>query len=557
MRLFWCFLLLLLLVAAGFSAPAAAPERPRLVLLLVMDQFRQEYLTRHRAAFVPGGFNLLLERGAVFANCHYPYATTLTAPSHAVIATGAYPNATGIIGNEWFDRASARYTTCDGDHTEKLLGTVPASPGASPRWLIGSTLADELRLATGGQARVLSISPKGRSAILLSGTSANAAYWFDTKTVHAISSTYYMKELPAWVQQFNAANWAERYAGKPWLPVGNPKGEPFLVFPEAAGPGQRQELAEQIIDSPFAIEIQFALARAAVEKEKLGGGPATDLLALSLSSIDEVGHIFGPDAPRTRDTILRADRALAEFFRFLDGRIGLNKVWIALSADHGIAPLPEVAHKFRLSAGRLSHQTVVQKVESKLNQAYGVSPGQPAGGTEEKWVVYYSPPHLYLNQERIRKHQLDGAQVSRRAAEALLELEGIGAVFTRAELAGCRPGTDLPGKICLAYHFERGGDLFVVFQPYWMHELSDHPKGTWHGTHYSYDTHVPLILWGAPFRAGTYYTPASPADLPVTLAAALGINTPPLAVGRILAEALQTGANNSQSEIRNRKSAIQ
>jgi len=550
-KLGWLFLLFLLAPLA--AAPAPTPERPRLVLLLVMDQFRQEYLVRHRASFTSGGFNLLLERGAVFANCHYAYATTLTAASHAVIATGAYPNATGIIGNEWFDRASGRHTTAERDPREKLLGAESASPGVSPHWLIGSTLADELRLAGGGQARVISISPKARSAVLLGGMGANAAYWFDGKTVHAVSSTYYMDELPSWVLEFNAENRAEQYAGKPWVPVDNPKGEPFLVFPKAAGPSERQELAEQIIDSPFAMEIQFALARAAVEKEKLGSGRATDLLALSLSSIDEVGHILGPDAPGTRDTILRADRAVADFLRFLDRRIGLANVWVAFSADHGIAPLPEVAQQYRLRAGRVSRQTVVEQIESKLNQAYAVSPGQPAGGAEEKWVVYYSPPHLYLNQKRIRQRRLDAAQVARRAAEALLELEGIGAVFTRAELAGCRGGTDLLGKVCLAYYFERGGDLFVVFQPYWMHELSDHPKGTWHGTHYSYDTHVPLLLWGAPFRAGIYYTPSSPADLSVTLAAALGINAPPLATGRVLAEALQPAANNSKSQIRNPK----
>ncbi|MGH8245825.1 MAG: alkaline phosphatase family protein, partial [Gammaproteobacteria bacterium] len=196
------------------SLAAAPTERPRLVLVLMLDQFRQEYMVRYRAQFVPGGFRYLLERGAVFANCNYPYTSTLTAPGHAVIATGAYPNAHGVIGNEWFDRASGRETKADRDVNEKLVGTPPDSPGASPHWLIGSTLADELRLATTGRSRAIGISPKGRSAILMVGKSANAAYWFDNATLHAISSTFYMKELPGWVRRFNAQDWAAKYASK-------------------------------------------------------------------------------------------------------------------------------------------------------------------------------------------------------------------------------------------------------------------------------------------------------------------------------------------------------
>ncbi len=539
-------LALVFLVPTLFSAPATGPQRPRLVLLLVMDQFRQEYLVRHRASFVPGGFNLLLERGAVFSNCHYLYASTLTAPGHTVIATGSYPNASGIIGNEWFDRASGRYTTAERDPAEKLLGAEKASPGASPRWLIGSTLADELRLATGGQGRVISISGKARSAILPGGKGANAAYWFEEDTLYAISSSYYAKDLPGWVKQFNAQNWAEQSSGKPWGPADRPNAEPFTTFPKATDAAERRKLARAVTESPFATDAQFALARAAVENEKLGSGPATDLLALSVSAIDKVGHDFGADSPRTRDTILRADRAIAEFLRFLDSRIGLDHVWIGFSADHGIAPMPEVAQQVRLDAGRVPNQAVVRKIETTLSQVYrasqagdsGASAGGASNSAAEKWVENYSVPHLYLNQAVIRKRQLDSAEVARRAADAVLELGSFAAVFTRAELAGCRPGPDLLGKVCLSYHQERGGDLYLVFKPFWMYELSDNPKGVAHGTPYSYDTHVPLILFGAPFRAGAYYAPASPADLAVTLAAALGINAPALATGRVLAEAL-------------------
>ncbi len=536
-------LFLLFLVPGLWSATAAAAERPRLVLLLVMDQFRQEYLTRHGPSFVPGGYHLLLERGAVFANCHYPYSSTLTAPGHAVIATGAYPNTHGIIGNEWFDRASGERTTAERDPAEKLLGAESAWPGASPHWLLGSALADQLRLATGGRGRVISIAPKARAAILPGGKSANAAYWLEANTVYAISSTYYMKELPAWVQQFNAQNWAERYAGQPWVPVDNPKGEPFLTFPQATTAAERRKLGRLVTDSPFLTDIQFALARAAVENENLGSGDSTDLLALSVSAIDLVGHHFGPDSPRTRDTILRTDRAISEFLRFLDGRIGLHHIWMAMTADHGIAPLPEVAREVRLDAGRVANKDVARQIESALNKAY--NSGASVAEKPEKWVENYSVPHLYLNQALIARRRLDPAEVARRAGDALLEMAGFAAVFTRWELAGCRADPDLLGKVCLSYHQKRGGDLYLVFKPFWMYELLDDPQGTSHGTPYSYDTHVPLIFVGAPFRPGTYYTAASPADLAATMAAALGMDAPALASGRVLAEALANPQSNA------------
>ena len=563
-------LLLPLLVIVAAPAQAARREQPRLILLVVMDQFRQDYLARFRSAFlkaapsgaagqkavspggsvVSGGLNLLLEGGAVFANCHYRHAVTVTAPGHATLATGASPNTHGIISNGWFDRVRGRYTTAGHDPATKLLGAKSASPGASPHWLIGSTLGDELRQATGGRARVISISYKARSAVFSVGKHATAAYWLDPKTLSAISSTYYMKELPGWVRGFNRQSWAEQYAGKRWTPVDRPNGKPFRIFPQAANSTERLKLVRAIRYSPFLTDIEFALARAAVEHEGLGRGLATDLLALSLSAIDLVGHVYGPDAPQTRDAILRADRNLAEFLRFLEQRIGLRHVWIALSADHGVAPMPEQARRKCLDAGRVSHQEVVQKVETRLRRLYGASPDSSSGAANQKWVVNYSVPQLYLNHALVRKHRLNPAKVAGRAADALLELHGLAAVFTRAELTGCGPGPELLGKVCLSYHPERGGDLYLVFKRYWMNELSAIPKATTHGSPYDYDTHVPLILWGRPFRAGTYEAPVSPADLPVTLSAALGIRAPSLASGHVLTEALRSETRNPKSEIR-------
>ena len=556
-------LLLLVLVA---PAQAARREQPRLILLVVMDQFRQDYLTRFRSAFlktapagaaglgsaspggsaVSGGLNLLLEDGAVFANCHYRHSVTVTAPGHATLATGASPNTHGIISNGWFDRVRGRYTTAGHDPATNLLGATSTSPGTSPRWLIGSTLGDELHRATKGRARVISISYKARSAVLAAGKQATAAYWLDPKTLSAISSNYYMRALPGWVRRLNVRDWAKQYGGKPWIPVDNPDGKPFLIFPKATNSAERMKLVRAIIYSPFLTDIEFALARAAVEHERLGRGPATDLLVLNTSAIDLVGHISGPDSPQTRDAILRADRGLAEFLQFLEERIGLRNVWIAFSADHGVAPIPELARQRGLDAGRVPRQKVVQRIESRLRQLYPASLDSNSTANP-KWVVGYPVPHLYLNQALIRERRLNPDEVARRAAEALLKLPGLAAVFTRAELIGCRPGPELPGKVCRSYHPDRGGDLYLVFKRYWMSGAAN-AKGTTHGSPYCYDTHVPLILWGHPFRAGTYEAPVSPADLPVTLAAALGIRAPSLATGRVLTEALKREIRNPKSD---------
>lgn len=526
---------------AQAAAPAAAAARkPRVILLIILDQFRQDFLEQHRASFVPGGFRLLLERGAVFENCNYLYSTTLTGPGHAVISSGSYPMSNGIVANSWYDRASRTVTTSDRDTSVKLLGAEKDAPGSSPHWLVGSAFSDELRMASGGRSRVLAIAAKARSAVLPGGKSANAAYWFDSDTLHAVSSTYYQKELPEWVKRFNARDHVADYAGKPWKPVDSAKAEPFQTFPQAADAAGRRGVAQRVYDSPFITDLEFALARAAVENEKLGSGAATDFLSISISATDFVGHIYGPDAPQTRDTILRADRDIAELLRFLDARLGLANVWVALTADHGVAPRAEFAKEYGLDAGRVADEQIVQAVEKALDQAYPA-----AVGRGEKWVRFYEFPYVFLNHERIAARRLNEAEATRHAAQALLDLPGIAAAFTPADLAGCQPSPELIGEVCRANYPPRAGNVYLVFKPYWIYDLKDAPKGTGHGTPYSYDTHVPLILMGSAFRAGSYYSAASPADLVVTLAAALGINRPALSTGQVLAEALSSAPSAS------------
>lgn len=528
------------------AAPApVAPKRPKLILLLIMDQFRQDFLERHRASFVPGGFRLLMDRGAVFENCNYLYSTTLTAPGHTVISTGSYPMNSGIIANGWYDRDSGRATTADRDDSVKLLGAQKDSPGSSPHWLVGSAFADELRLASAGRSRAIAISGKARSAVLPGGRGANAAYWIEANTLHAVSSTYYMKDLPEWVKEFNTRDRVAEFAGTQWKPVDNPKGEAFRTFGQITSTVSRRtagQVGQAVYDSPFVTGIEFALARAAVEHEKLGSGTASDFLSISVSATDFVGHEYGPDSAETRDTILRADRDIAEFLRFLDARIGLANVWVAFSADHGVVPRAEVARDYGLNAGRVADQQVLDKIESALGKAYS-----PAA-SGEKWVSFYEFPNVYLNHKLIAARNLDEAEAARRAARALLELPGFAAAFTAADLAGCQPSPELAGKVCRSFYPPRAGDIYLVFKPYWIYELKSAPTGTGHGSPYPYDTHVPLILMGGAFRPGAYYSAASPADIAVTLAAALGINAPVLSTGRALGEALAPAGTGRKAQ---------
>ncbi len=329
--------------------------RPKLILVLVIDQFRYDYLVRFRPQFVERGFNLLLS-GANFVNCRYDYATTATCPGHASLFTGAYPNIHGIIGNDWYDSSRGRKVYCVEDPDTKLVGGT-VGPGFSPRNLVGSTIGDELRIATDFQSKVIAIALKDRASVVPGGHTANAAYWYDAPTGDFVTSTYYMQAPPAWAARFNDAHPAQPYCGKPWQALpGTPGagGKTLKQFnAEANEPCPDGKFLDWLANTPFMNEIELAFAREAIRNEHLGRGPATDLLAVSLSVNDYVGHAFGPYSAEVADTTIRTDRYLADFFNDLDQLVGLDNVWIALAADHGVAPNPKV-HQGTPPRGRQS-----------------------------------------------------------------------------------------------------------------------------------------------------------------------------------------------------------
>lgn len=522
----------LLLTLWTVVCPAAA--RPKLVFLLVIDQFRADYLERFRPDFVPGGFNRLLTRGAVFANTNYDYASTSTAPGHATISTGAIPAAHGIISNRWYDRERKNHVTSVSDSNYKLVGVKSTAPGASPRNLVGSSLADEIRLASGGKSQVVGISLKDRSAILLAGKRPTAVFWFEPTTGRVVTSTYYGDALPAWSEEFNQKYGLANFPGREWRPLAAPpSASPLAIIQRLSPPVAEQQTGVDPDGSPFASESVLELARRAMREYKLGRGPATDFLSVSLSSNDYLGHYAGPDSPLVREMTLRTDRMLAEFFSFLDEQVGPGSFLLAFSADHGVAPLPEVLRERGMEGGRVSSKEVVTAIEEALAKAYG-------SAASEKWFVYDQAltelPDLYLNPTLLEKYKVGAEEVSHRAGVAALSVPGILAYFTAGQIAHGPISTVLARRVANSYFPGRSGDLLVVSKPFY-HWSPSSGRGTSHGSPWSYDTHVPLIFMGSGFRPGVYQTPATPADLAPTVAAVLGINPPAVATGRALAEA--------------------
>lgn len=526
----------LFLVPAGSKtgakpvAEAVSSRPPKLIVMLVIDQFPYKYLARFRPFFVEGGFNLLLS-GANFVDCRYDDAITATCPGHAALSAGAYSNITGIIGNEWYDRVVHQTVNCVEDDSTRLVGGA-AGPGRSPVRLIGDTFPDELRLATDFKSRVISISLKDRGAIIPGGHMANAAYWYDVATGHFVSSTYYLQELPPWVERFNAQAPASAYCDKSWQALPETPGADGKILEQSGlarnEPCPNRRFLEWLNSTPFMSEIQLKFAEQAIQEEHLGQGPATDLLALSLSENDHVGHQFGPYSPEVADMTIRTDHDLASFFEYLDRTVGLDNVWITLSADHGVAPSPRFIEEHHLGAGRADLAAIAASVNKALSVEFGAG----------DWIEGSAGFQLYLDHSALKKQGISPGRAEFVAADAAAELPQVAAAFTRSQImTGNIPNTPVARKIANSYNSQRSGDIYLVLMPYAVPVQSR--AGTTHGSPWNYDSQVPLILWGAAFRPGTYRNRVQPIDLPATLAAAMGIGQPSGAQGRPLGEALR------------------
>jgi len=517
---FSVFALIVCLSSSIWARASAYNARPKLIVVIVLDQFRGDYLERYRDQFGEGGFRLLLDHGADFTDCNYDYANTRTAPGHSTLFTGAYSNGHGIIANEWWDPAKKHMVTSVEDDQTKLVGIASSEPGASPHNLLADTLGDELKLATQGKARVFGLALKDRAAILPAGFAADGVYWIDHKTGVWITSNYYRSELPKWLQDFNNSGRAAKYLNLEWKDK-----DGHVLRSTKPAEGSESDFYRLVGSTPFANDYEFDLAREIITNEHLGNGPATDLLAISLSANDILGHQVGPDSPEMQAMALAMDHQFAAFFDFLGHQIGLANVWIALSADHGIAPLVSVARALHIpAANQPAHEERAQ-----INQALSAKLQHSA-----EYVIDFDYPLAWLNEEAFAAVKVKEEQAEELVGDAMKQA-GLRSYYTRAQLRdGAVPNTAMGQKYLNSYVPLSTWYVMGVPAPYAIGVAS----GTDHASPYTYDTHVPLILYGIPFQAGTYRTHSEPVDLAVTLASLLGINAPTHAVGRVLAEAL-------------------
>ena len=564
--------LVLVLVVAGFAQrrpqQTSTPKRPRLVLLIVVDQFRYDYLERFGDLFVENGLRRLMREGASWTQSNYDHMPTYTAPGHSTMMTGAYPAETGIIGNEWLDRATGRRITSVTDDSVKLLGGGPNEPAASPARLLSSTVGDELRLATNDRAKVIGISVKDRAAILPAGRHANAAYWFSAASGNMVSSTYYFQQLPAWVTTFNNSRPADKYFGAKWerlLPaaeyerragpdspswetVGTSSGDtnafPHTITGGATSAGRTFYNALDF--SPFSNDLLVSFSEQAIVNEQLGKDDDTDVLTVSFSANDYVGHRFGPYSQEVMDVTLRTDRQIATLLDFVQAQVGLSNTLVAFTADHGVAPIPEQAAVLGLGGGRIQAPDLFGPIRAAMSARYnpqGKSPDRSAD-----YLLQYNDNgqmrdlllngNIYFNYNALRRDGVSVEEFSQVVVAAALTVPGIARCFSRVQLLrGATSITDpIERRVLHGFYPARSGDVVVVTEPYKY--LADSITAT-HGTPYSYDTHVPTIIMGPGVTAGRYFEPATPADIAPTLSALLRVTAPSNSTGRVLLEAIK------------------
>jgi predicted AlkP superfamily pyrophosphatase or phosphodiesterase len=537
------------LVLLAVAADAAPASPPKLVVVLVVDQMRGDFIARYGSQWT-GGLRRLADGGAWFSRAAYPYLATVTCVGHATVSTGAFPRTHGIVGNSWFDRESGRSVGCSADPRLATISyAAPAEGGQGPWRLQTATLADELRTQLPVPARVVTMSLKERTAIMLAGHRADAVMWFSIAAGGLVTSSAYTPAPLPFVAAFAKANPVSADLGKVWtrtLPAERllfadagrgEKPPPFwsAEFPhplngkDGAADAQFFEAWES---SPFSDDYLGRLAIAAVDALKLGQGPGTDFLGVSFSALDLVGHDFGPTSHEVQDTLVRLDRTIGTLLAHLDRTVGADNYVVALTADHGAAPIPEQAANLGVDAGRLDVALVRQAAQTALEAALG---SEAATVRSQYGDLILEPAAV----EMLRRNPRAADEMLR----AIKAVPGVGAAFVAEQLHASAAAGDPDARAALlSYYPGRSGDLIVIPKPYWFIVTADGSpqpgSATTHGTMYGYDQHVPIILYGRGIKPGEYTRPVTPADIAPTLAFLCGI-TLGSPDGRPLVEALE------------------
>ncbi len=552
------------------SSPASPTGKPKLVVLVVFDQMRGDYIDKWKELFGKDGFVRLETEGAWFQNCHYPYACTATGPGHSSMLTGTCPDIHGIIGNSWYDAKEKTSVYCattprykrvppapkkvssgsDTNSSSSSSSRTQVSAFGAPDRLLAQSVGDALKTAY-PQAKVVGISLKDRAAVLTAGKKADLALWLDTTTGEIVTSTYYRDSLPVWVTQFNQAKSIDRWFDKPWQHLRNDleyekysgpdkmEGEGTGVkqgttFPHPMNGGKEKISStyyKALYNSPMGNEFLLQLAKETIRNEKLGQRDCPDLLAISFSSNDSVGHAWGPDSQEVLDTTLRSDLIVAELLKELDHTVGQGQYLLALSADHGICPLPEVSQKKNITAKRIVLTSIIQHAELDLEKTFGDPNKDSLPDTKPLfWIEKISGHWIYLNHTLIQNHQLKPEVIADHLTKFLAKQDGIGRAWSRSTLMKLKQKSTkmdfIDAKMCRAFHPERSGDIGFINSPYFLMESALFSTGTSHGTPYPYDTHVPLLFYGPGIQKGIYTNTVTPQSIAAVFVKALGI--PPM-----------------------------
>jgi predicted AlkP superfamily pyrophosphatase or phosphodiesterase len=518
MKTFFSFLLVL-----SATGAVAQPPRPKIVIGLVVDQMRWDYLIRFRARYGPGGFRRLMDEGFECSNTMIDYSPSVTACGHTAVYTGSVPAITGIMGNDWYDRYRHKRVYCTEDTTGRM----------SPDNLLTTTIGDELNMADNFTSKVVGIALKDRAAILPAGHTATAAFWFDDKAGHFISNSYYMPGLPSWAQRFNASSHShlpDRPDARDWATLyplntytqSTPDDEPY----EIAAPGEQSPVFphhNSIRTSPFGVDLTLDFARAAIEGYQLGAGKATDLLAISLSSPDAVGHEYGPNSVEIEDVYLRLDRQLAAFFTWLDLRFGKGKYLLFLTADHGVASSPGYSLEHRMPGGGLDLGRIIAALNDSLAEKFQVTKG----------IEAVTEGQLYLDRTAFGQKGIALTIVEDYIAGLSASIPGIAGILPEDRLGSAVLPLTVRNKLMNGYNAGRSGDMLILPRPGWK---AGNAKGADHGLVYAYDTHIPLLFMGWKIAPGKTGRPVAMTDIAPTLAALLQVQMPSGCIGQPIEE---------------------
>ncbi len=541
----------LVLVSSVWALAGTTQVKPRLVVQVTIDQMRGDFPMRYKDRLGEGGFRYLMEKGTHYINAHYQHADTETPIGHSALFTGTYPAYNGIVAGSWYDMDKGRLIYNCEDDRYPMIGKEPArGKGRAPTNLLSSTIGDELVISNNGQSRIFSVSIKDRGAILPAGHTGKA-FWYSKSNGSFESSTYYYKEYPGWVKQWNAKKIADSYKGKSWdllhdistYVFGRSDDRPFevdifdlgITFPHQLK-GDSKYFYASLTSTPFGDELTLDFAKTLIKAEKLGQGKQTDFIAISFSATDYIGHFFGPSSLEAEDNILRVDRLLADLLQFIDDQVGLDQTLVIVSSDHGMNEAPEYMQSLGFEVNRLTSETITKGIVKRgLTARLGVP---------EDVIRLYEHPYIYLNEEEIKKTKYSVAEVETVVAEEIVKIPGIIGAVTRTDLLkGSFAPTRVNMQILNNFHPKRSGNIHVIADQFWYFYYQMEPASkvaATHGSPWTYDSYVPIFFTGYGIPAQRIARPVTPYDIAATIATCLEIKPPSGSVGIPLVEVLKT-----------------